>query len=79
MKGRSPEYAPLLVDGDRDQHDGYSDGLDRLYDEPSTPGVVATGSAGLASVEEVVVGKKDKRGKSASSPALLGEENPSWS
>jgi hypothetical protein len=72
MKGRNPEYAPLLVDGDQNQHDEYSDG-------PDTSAVLATGSAGPASVEEVVVGKKGKKGKSGSSPSLLGEEDPSWS
>jgi hypothetical protein len=40
--------------------------------------VVATGSAGPALVEEVVVAKKDKKGKSGSSPPLFGEAETTW-
>jgi hypothetical protein len=79
MKGRNPEYAPLLVDGEQNQHDRYSDDPEVSYAGPSTPAVVDTGSVSPASVEEVVVGKKVTRGKSGSSPALVGEDDPSWS
>ncbi|KAK4235628.1 hypothetical protein C8A03DRAFT_17642 [Achaetomium macrosporum] len=80
MRGRSQEYASLFVDEEQSERDRYRDDPDGPFGEPSgTTTVVATGSADPAPVvEEVVVGKKDKKGKSGSG-ALLGEDVTSWS
>lgn len=80
MRGRNRGYARLFVDDEENERDQYRDDLEGSYEEPPhTTAVVATGSADRAPVEEVVVGKKDKRGKSGSSPALFGEDDASWS
>lgn len=81
MKGRSQEHASLFVDDDQNERDRYQDDPDDTIGRPSShTHVIATGSADPAPVvEEVVVGRKDnKRGKNGSSPALFGEEDPSW-
>ncbi|KAJ4302017.1 hypothetical protein N0V88_002150 [Collariella sp. IMI 366227] len=80
MRGRKEEDASLFVDDAQNERDGYRDDPDDTIGGPSShTSVVATGSAGPAPVvEEVVVGKKDKRGKNGSSPALFGEEDSTW-
>ncbi|KAL2135318.1 hypothetical protein VTI74DRAFT_8971 [Chaetomium olivicolor] len=80
MRGRNQEYASLFVDDDQNERDRYRDDPDDIIGEPSgNTTVVATGSVDPTPVvEEVVVGKKDKRGKNGSGSALFGEGEPSW-
>lgn len=79
MKGRTNQDASLFVDA-QDEHDRYTDDPEGPFGGPSgTTTVVATGAADpVPVVEEVVVGKKDKRGKSGSGPELFGEDDASW-
>jgi hypothetical protein len=78
MKGRSQD-ASLFVNDEQDEHDRYLDDPEGHFGAPSgTTTVVATGSAGpVPVVEEVVVGKKDKR-KSGTGPELFGDDEASW-
>ncbi|KAK3308355.1 uncharacterized protein B0T15DRAFT_524226 [Chaetomium strumarium] len=80
LRGQSEEYASLFVDDQQNERDRYRDDPDGTLGEPSrTTTVVATGSADpVPVVEEVVVGKKDKKGKPGSG-ALFAEEETSWS
>jgi hypothetical protein len=79
MRGRNEEYASLFVDDQQDERDRYRDDPDGPFGGQSgNTTVVATGSSGAPPVEEVVVGKKDRRGKSASNPALFGDDDSSW-
>lgn len=80
MRGRSHEYASLFVDDDQNVRDRYRDDPEGTFAErAATTSVVATGSAGPpAVVEEVVVGKKDRKGRGGASPALFGDDEPSW-
>ncbi|GAB1314766.1 hypothetical protein MFIFM68171_04976 [Madurella fahalii] len=76
MKGRR-QYASLFVDDDQIERDRYMDDPDGGPSASTT--VIATGSAGHAPVvEEVVVGKKDKKGRSGSGAALAREDEASW-
>ncbi|KAK4100211.1 hypothetical protein N658DRAFT_473874 [Parathielavia hyrcaniae] len=78
MRGRDQEYASLFVDEQQNEHDRYSDNPDGLFGEQAgSTTVVATGASAAPPVEEVVVGKKDRRGKSLS-PALFGQDDASW-
>ncbi|SPQ21382.1 0b1f7687-29e2-4a4a-bbcc-3808dae77ca5 [Thermothielavioides terrestris] len=79
MRGRSQEDASLFVDDGQIERDRYRDDPDEPPHGPSgTTRVVATGSAGqVPVVEEVVVSKKDRKGKNSSS-ALFGEDDASW-
>ncbi|KAH6850471.1 hypothetical protein B0I37DRAFT_371706 [Chaetomium sp. MPI-CAGE-AT-0009] len=73
MKGRTPD-ASLFVDDEQNERDRYRDDPDALFEGPSnTTTAVATGSAGYDPVEEVVVGKKDKKTKN--SPSLAHAED----
>ena len=77
-RGRNQEQANLFVDDDQNDRDRYRDDPDEPFGAPSgSTTVVATGSAGPAPVEEVVVGKKDK--KRTASSSLFGEDGGgSW-
>jgi hypothetical protein len=75
MRGRNQD-ASLFVDDDQNERERYRDDPDGPFDEPSgTTTVVATGSAGPAPAEEVVVGKKDKRLNVAPSPGWPEHED----
>ncbi|KAK4138461.1 hypothetical protein BT67DRAFT_437795 [Trichocladium antarcticum] len=78
MRRRSQD-ASLFVDNEQNEHDRYRDDPDGHSAGPSgSTTVVATGSAGpVPVVEEVVVGKKDKR-KSSPGPELFGDDEASW-
>ncbi|AEO56666.1 hypothetical protein MYCTH_2078193 [Thermothelomyces thermophilus ATCC 42464] len=61
MRGRGQD-ASLFVDDEQHYRDQYSDDPDAPFDAPSgRTTVVATGSARPAPVEEVVVGKRERR------------------
>lgn len=77
MRGRNQEYTSLFVDDEQNERDRYSDDPEGHFgDSAGSTTVVATGSAGPAPVEEVVVGKKDKKARTGSS--LFGEDDGSW-
>jgi hypothetical protein len=78
MRGRSEENANLFVDDQQIERDRYRDDPEDPLGEPSnTTTVIVTGSADpVPVVEEVVVGKKDKKAKSGSN-ALFGEDESS--
>ena len=77
MRARSQDYASLFVDDEQNERDRYRDDPEGGFVGPSSnTTVIATGS--VAPVEEVVVGKKDKK-KSASGAGLFAEDEPSWS
>ncbi|KAL2263527.1 hypothetical protein VTK26DRAFT_6428 [Humicola hyalothermophila] len=77
MRGRSQEYARLFVDDEHNDGQPYRDDPEGGFAGPSgTTTVVATGSA--APVEEVVVSKKDKKGKSSSGLGLFGGDDAAW-
>lgn len=78
MRGRNAD-ASLFVDDDQYERDRYRDDPDALFEgPPSTTTAVATGSAGPDPVEEVVVGKKDKKAKNSPSSAHADDEAAIW-
>jgi len=77
MRGRDQEHASLFIDDEQNERDRYRDEPEDHFGAGAST-VIATGSAAPAPVEEVVVAKKDKKGKSGSSPPLFGESETSW-
>jgi ketosteroid isomerase-like protein len=79
MRSANQEDASLFVGGEQNERDRYQDEPEEFYAEPPATAVVATGSTDAAPVEEVVVGKKDKKTRSSPSPGLFEDEDASWS
>lgn len=78
MRGRNAD-ASLFIDDEQNERDRYRDDPDAPFEgPPSTTTAVATGSAGPDPVEEVVVGKKDKKTRGSSTPAHVDDEVAIW-
>ncbi|KAH6641300.1 hypothetical protein F5144DRAFT_127713 [Chaetomium tenue] len=78
MRGRNAD-ASLFIDDEQNERDRYRDDPDAPFEgPPSTTTAVATGSAGPDSVEQVVVGKKDKKTRGSSTPAHVDDEVAIW-
>jgi hypothetical protein len=78
MKGKNVD-ASLFVDDEQNERDRYRDDPDAPFEgPPGTTTAVATGSTGPDPVEEVVVGKKDKKTKNSPSSAYGDDEVATW-
>ncbi|KAK3370485.1 hypothetical protein B0H63DRAFT_316742 [Podospora didyma] len=80
-----PQYTSLFVSNDDRDDDVDDDAVEtphpRYRDDPDEPIATPSSAAAVVAspvVEAVVVGKKDKKGKNSSSPAIFGDDEAGW-